>query len=36
MSEKGLIKAKVSFKIYDIINWETNNYNTQIAKYLKK
>ena len=25
-----------SFKIYEIINWEVNNYNTHIAKYLKK
>ena len=24
-------KAKVNFKIYDIINWETNNYNAHIA-----
>ena len=24
------------FKIYDIINWETNNYNTHITQYLKK
>ena len=21
-------KAKVNFKIFDVINWETNNYNT--------
>ena len=24
-------KAKVIFKIYNVINWETNNYNTHIA-----
>ena len=29
-------KAKVNFKFYDITNWETNNYNTHIAQYLKK
>ena len=31
----GLI-AKFNFKNYDIIIWETNNYNTQVAQYLKK
>ena len=25
-------KVKVYFKIYDVINWETNNYNTYIAQ----
>ena len=29
-------KAQVIFKIYDIINWETNNCNTHIGQYLKK
>ena len=29
-------KAKVNFKFYDIIYWETNNYNTHISQYLKK
>ena len=29
-------KAKFNFKIYDVIYWETNNYNTHIAQYLKK
>ena len=29
-------KYKVNFKIYDVIQWETNNYNTFIAQYLKK
>ena len=29
-------KVKVNFKIYDITDWETNNYNTHIAKHLKK
>ena len=28
--------AKFNFKIYDVIYWETNNYNTHIAQYLKK
>ena len=29
-------KGKFNFKIYDVIYWETNNYNTHIAQYLKK
>ena len=29
-------KAKVNFEIYDVINWVTDNYNTHIARYLKK
>ena len=29
-------KPKVIFKNYDVINWETNNYNTHITQYLKK
>ena len=29
-------KAKVRLKIRNIKNWETNNYNTYIARYLKK
>ena len=29
-------KAKVNFKIYDVTNWITNNYNTHIAQYLKR
>ena len=29
-------KATVNFKIYDIINWETNNYNTHTAQYSRK
>ena len=29
-------KAQFNFKIYDVTNWETNNYNTHIAQYLKK
>ena len=28
--------VKTNFKIYDVINWETNNHNTHIAQYLKK
>ena len=35
--EKGLDKkAIVNFKIYDVTDWTTNNYNTLIAQYLKK
>ena len=34
---KGLgKKVDISFKIYDVINLEKNNYNTHIAQYLKK
>ena len=29
-------KAKVNFKIYDVINYETNNCNAHIAQYLIK
>ena len=29
-------KAMVDFKIYDVTTWQTNNYNTRIAQYLKK
>ena len=29
-------KAEVNFKIYDVINLERNNCNTQIVQYLKK
>ena len=29
-------KAKVEFKIYDVTEWETNNYNTHTAQYIKK
>ena len=29
-------KAEVTFKMYGVIEWATNNCNTQIAKYLKK
>ena len=29
-------KAKVHFKIYDVIDWTANNDNTHIAQYLKK
>ena len=24
------------FKAYEVMKWETNNYNTHISKYLKK
>ena len=35
--EKALDKkAIVNFKIHAITHWTTNNYNTHIAKYLKK
>ena len=27
---------KVNFKVYDVTDWETNNYNIYIAQYLKK
>ena len=29
-------KTKVNFKVYDLTNWETNNYNTHITQCLKK
>ena len=29
-------KAKVNFKIYDVTELETNDYNTHIALYFKK
>ena len=29
-------KAKVNLKIYDVTNWETNNYNTHTAQHLQK
>ena len=29
-------KAKASLKIYDVKDWTTNNYNTDILQYLKK
>ena len=29
-------KVKFNFKSYDVINWETNNYDTHIAQYLRK
>ena len=28
-------KTKVDFKIYDVTDWETKNYNTHIAQILK-
>ena len=28
-------KAKVNFKIYDILNWNKYSYNEHIARYLK-
>ena len=28
-------KAKGNFKMYDIIDWEANNYNTQFRNYTK-
>ena len=35
--EKGLDKKdKVDFKIYDVTNWMTKNYDARIAIYLKK
>ena len=29
-------KSKVIFKIYDVTDYTTNNYNTHIGEYLKK
>ena len=29
-------KANVNFRIDDVINWYTNNYDTHIAKFFKK
>ena len=29
-------KAKVSFKLYDVTDWTTNNHNTYIVQYFKK
>ena len=29
-------KAKVNFKMFDVINWETNNCSTHIVQYIKK
>ena len=29
-------KAKVNFKIYVVLDWPTNNFNTYIVSYLKK
>ena len=29
-------KAEINFKIYDAVDWTTNNYNTNVAQYLKK
>ena len=29
-------KAKVNFKVNDVTNWITNNYDTYIARYLHK
>ena len=29
-------KAMVNFKIYEVIDWTTNNCNIHIAQYLKK
>ena len=37
MQENGLDEnALVNFKTHDITDWQTNNYNTHIAQYLKK
>ena len=36
-AEKQLDKKdKVIFKIYDVTDWTTNNYNTHITQYLKQ
>ena len=36
MGERLDKETKVHFTTYDVIYWETNNYNTHIAKSLKK
>ena len=36
LRENVLIRKLGFFEIYDTKNWETNNYNTNIAQYLKK
>ena len=37
MKKKPLgYKYKVNFKMYDVITWLTNNYNTYIAQYFTK
>ena len=36
MGKRLYKKAKVSFKIYGVINWETNNYNTHTFQRLKR
>ena len=30
------MEAMINFKIYAAKNWEANNYNTHIVKYLKR
>ena len=35
MEENGLLK-EVNFRIYGVMNWERNNYNTDVVQYLKK
>ena len=29
-------KTEVNFKIYGVTDWQTNNYTTHLAQYLKK
>ena len=29
-------KAKINFRIYDVTDWDTSNYNTHFAQYIKK
>ena len=29
-------KVEINFQNYDVINWKTDNYNTQITQHLKK
>ena len=37
MLENGLIrKAKVNLKIYDVTDWQTNNFGTHTNQYVKK
>ena len=36
MGKRPHKKSKVTFKIYDVKDWETNNYNKHISQCLKK
>ena len=36
IKKRRVKKAEANCKIYDVINWETNNYNTHNVQYPKK